>query len=211
MRESTVYASGPYYLATVLAQVITLTYARRTGAFATLLQFFDGDSLDTQGNIQDAFIHGCTVHCAAFRIFAPRLLLLLPLHDGDGDLRHRVRHDDLQLDRRHRYRDHDNDATRPAVSLNVRYVLQSAVSMTYLLRIEFHSRTSKVDSHRTLPSYLACLKYSSVFYYATEAISIAHWSEIENIGEKKKSKIFRLLNLINILISFSLFRLSSQS
>lgn len=34
---------------------------------------------------------------------------------------------------------------------------------------------------RTLPSYLAYLKYSSVFYYATEAISIAHWSEVEDI------------------------------
>ncbi|XP_071634401.1 protein brown [Temnothorax longispinosus] len=34
---------------------------------------------------------------------------------------------------------------------------------------------------RTLPSYLAYFKYSSMFYYATEAISIVHWSEIENI------------------------------
>ncbi|XP_011876406.1 PREDICTED: protein scarlet-like isoform X3 [Vollenhovia emeryi] len=31
---------------------------------------------------------------------------------------------------------------------------------------------------RTLPNYLAYLKYSSVFYYANEAISIVHWSQI---------------------------------
>ncbi|XP_012533857.2 protein brown [Monomorium pharaonis] len=34
---------------------------------------------------------------------------------------------------------------------------------------------------RTLPSYLAYVKYSSIFYYATEAISIIHWSEVNDI------------------------------
>lgn len=34
---------------------------------------------------------------------------------------------------------------------------------------------------RTLPNYLAYFKYTSIFYYATEAISIIHWSEIKDI------------------------------
>ncbi|KMQ94302.1 ras-related protein rab-32 [Lasius niger] len=34
---------------------------------------------------------------------------------------------------------------------------------------------------RTLPSYLAYVKYTSIFYYATEAVSIIHWSGIKDI------------------------------
>ncbi|KAM0725944.1 Protein scarlet [Formica fusca] len=34
---------------------------------------------------------------------------------------------------------------------------------------------------RTLPSYLGYFKYVSVFYYATEAVSIIYWSGIKNI------------------------------
>ncbi|KAL6423725.1 hypothetical protein ACFW04_010306 [Cataglyphis niger] len=34
---------------------------------------------------------------------------------------------------------------------------------------------------RTLPSYLGYFKYMSIFYYATEAVSIIHWSGIKSI------------------------------
>ncbi|XP_011876405.1 PREDICTED: ABC transporter ATP-binding protein/permease wht-3-like isoform X2 [Vollenhovia emeryi] len=84
--------------------------------------------LGSEGDVQGAPIHDRPVPGVAFRIFAARLLLLLSLHDGGGDLRCRVRHDDLQLDRRHRYRNRDNDTVRLVVSPDGGYVLQSADS-----------------------------------------------------------------------------------
>lgn len=113
-------------------------YSRRREAGArsrSLLRFLDGDSADTQGDIQGALVHDRPLLGPAYRVLAARLRHLLPLHDGGGDLRHRVRHNRLQLDRRHRYRDHDNDTARPAVSPDGGDVLQSAVSAIALGRL----------------------------------------------------------------------------
>ena len=68
VRESNVYTSGPYYLATVLALVIIRNVRWKSSTFVTLrfFHFFSGDSSDTQDGIQGAFIHGCPVFRAAF-------------------------------------------------------------------------------------------------------------------------------------------------
>ncbi|XP_043486412.1 protein scarlet-like [Polistes fuscatus] len=37
---------------------------------------------------------------------------------------------------------------------------------------------------RSLPTYLVYLKYSSIFYYINECLSILYWSKIDKIGKK---------------------------
>ncbi|KAG5310284.1 SCRT protein, partial [Acromyrmex insinuator] len=55
---------------------------------------------------------------------------------------------------------------------------------------------------RTLPSYLAYFKYTSIFYYATEAISIVHWSGIEDIDCPTNRNLSCLSNGTEVLSEY---------
>lgn len=107
---------------------LRLGRAGRIRDIVTVFSSTRGDSSDAEGDIQGAPVHGRPVPRPAHRILAAPLRLLLPLHDGGGDLRHRLRYERLQLDRRHRHRDGDNGTARPAVPPDGGHVLQSAVS-----------------------------------------------------------------------------------
>ncbi|XP_012235630.1 protein scarlet [Linepithema humile] len=55
---------------------------------------------------------------------------------------------------------------------------------------------------RTLPSYLAYFKYSSIFYYATEAVSIIYWSGIKDIACSDNYTLPCILNGTEVLSEY---------
>ena len=40
------------------------------------------------------------------------------------------------------------------------------------------------DVFRSLPTYLTCFKYFSIFFYLNEALSIVYWSRVNDIGKR---------------------------
>ncbi|XP_011166210.2 protein brown [Solenopsis invicta] len=134
VRESTVYAPGPYYLATVLALISKATF--KALLFTVALYFvlhFDFSLL--------GFCSYCLCTIAA-AICSTAYGMTISSWIADIDI-----------------------VTTIMIPLDLLFLLTAGT---------FYNL-------RTLPSYLAYFKYSSIFYYSTEAISIVHWSGIDDI------------------------------
>ncbi|KAL0134714.1 hypothetical protein PUN28_001472 [Cardiocondyla obscurior] len=134
VRESAVYSSGPYYLATVLAQMPKATIKALLFAIALYVV------LHTDFSPLDLGRYCLCTTAAAVCGIAYGMTISSWIADIDI-------------------------VTTIMIPLDLLFLLTAGT---------FYNL-------RALPSYLAYLKYSSVFYYATEAISIAHWSEIGGI------------------------------
>ncbi|XP_011699029.1 PREDICTED: protein brown isoform X2 [Wasmannia auropunctata] len=134
VRESTVYAPGPYYLATVLALIPQATF--KTLLFTTALYLVLHSEFSLLGFCSYCL---CTTTAAICGIAYG---MAISSWIADIDI-----------------------VTTVMLPLDLLFLLTAGT---------FYNL-------RTLPNYLVYLKYSSMFYYATEAISIVHWSEIEDI------------------------------
>ncbi|KYQ53958.1 Protein scarlet [Trachymyrmex zeteki] len=134
VRESTVYASGPYYLATVFALIPKTIF--KALLFTIALYF----ALHSEFSLL-SFCYYCLCTTAA-AICGNAYGMTISSWIADIDI-----------------------VTSIMLPLDLLFLLTAGT---------FYNL-------RTLPSYLAYFKYSSIFYYATEAISIVHWSGIEDI------------------------------
>ncbi|KAG5331437.1 SCRT protein, partial [Acromyrmex heyeri] len=138
VRESNVYTSGPYYLATVLALIPRTVF--KALLFTVALYF----ALHSEFSLL-SFCSYCLCTTAA-AICGNAYGMAISSWIEDVDI-----------------------ITSIMLALDLLFLLTAGT---------FYNL-------RTLPSYLAYFKYTSIFYYATEAISIVHWSGIEDIGEKQ--------------------------
>lgn len=55
---------------------------------------------------------------------------------------------------------------------------------------------------RVLPTYLVCLKYSSIFFYVNEALSIIYWTQVDEIECQADSELPCLSNGMEVLSEY---------
>ncbi|KYN19712.1 PREDICTED: protein brown-like [Trachymyrmex cornetzi] len=155
VRESTVYAPGPYYLATVLALIPKTIFKALLFTVALYFALHSEFSL-----LSFCFYCLCTTTAA---ICGNAYGMAISSWIADIDI---------------------------------------ITSIMLLIDLLFILMAGTFYNLRTLPSYLAYFKYSSIFYYATEAISIVHWSGIEDIDCPTNRNLSCLSNGTEVLSEY---------
>ncbi|KAG5328000.1 SCRT protein, partial [Acromyrmex charruanus] len=159
VRESNVYTSGPYYLATVLALVIIRRTLEKQHV-RNIITFFSMGILQIPRTVFKALLFTVALYFALHSEFSLLSFCSYCLCTTAAAI--------------------CGNAYGMAISSWIEDI-DIITSIMLALDLLFLLTAGTFYNLRTLPSYLAYFKYTSIFYYATEAISIVHWSGIEDI------------------------------
>ncbi|KAG5309106.1 WHITE protein, partial [Pseudoatta argentina] len=159
VRESNVYTSGPYYLGTVLALVIIRRTLEKQHV-RNIITFFSMGILQIPRTVFKALLFTVALYFALHSEFSLLSFCSYCLCTTAAAI--------------------CGNAHGTAISSWIEDI-DIITSIMLALDLLFLLTAGTFYNLRTLPSYLAYFKYTSIFYYATETISIVHCSGIEDI------------------------------